>query len=78
MLHEDLTTHFNKTFNAEVILHLNILKFYLDWQLLVALSVCFLLDLIMQAPKVQNQSEINHLKFMLVVIVKFLLSFRFL
>jgi hypothetical protein len=68
MPYEDPKTHFDKDLDAEVttnsILNDSILRFKL---------FAFLLILIMQAPTLQNESEINHLKFKLVVIMKFLL-----
>jgi hypothetical protein len=68
MPHEDPKTHFDKDLDAEVTINSILTDSILRFKLFA-----FLINLIMQAPTVQNESEINHLKFTLVVIMKFLL-----
>lgn len=73
MPHEDLINHFDKDLDAEVILLLNIHKFYLDCFLRSKLFA-ILLNLNMQAPNVENQSEIYYLKFMQVVLTCYIFN----
>lgn len=68
---EDQTAHFDKNFDAEVIK-----KPFRNCLVMIFfshnLNFCFLYIIMSQATKRQDQSEMNNLKLMLVVIFKFL------